>query len=129
MYIKQYPVRRIDGVESYWKINGGLRFLSRNSSILSPNLKRMLCNSLIQPHFDYAALIWYPNLRMKLKKKIQTSQKKAIRFCLQLDNRTSVNSGHFKTINWLNTFDRFRKTLNSSAFEFFHNNCLIFIAN
>ena len=31
------------------KVNSRLRFLYRNSSVLSPALKRMLCNALIQP--------------------------------------------------------------------------------
>ena len=25
----------------------------------------MLCNALIQPHFDYACTAWYPNLTKK----------------------------------------------------------------
>ena len=29
----------------------------------------MLCNALIQPHFDYACTAWYPNLTEKKKKR------------------------------------------------------------
>ena len=36
------------------KINGKLKFLYRKDSTLTPGLRRMLCNALIQPHFDYA---------------------------------------------------------------------------
>ena len=38
------------------------------NSFLIPGLRRMLCNALIQPHFDYACSVWYPNLNAKLKK-------------------------------------------------------------
>ena len=34
------------------KINGNLKFLYRKNRFLSPELRRMLCNALIQPHFD-----------------------------------------------------------------------------
>ena len=50
------------------KINGKLKFLYRKNSFLTPGLRRMLCNALIQPHFDYACSVWYPNLNAKLKK-------------------------------------------------------------
>ena len=50
------------------KISGILKFLYRKNSFLTPGLQRMLCNALIQPHFDYACSAWYPNLNAKLKK-------------------------------------------------------------
>ena len=34
------------------KINGKLKLLYRKNKFLSPELRRMLCNALIQPHFD-----------------------------------------------------------------------------
>ena len=36
------------------KINEKLKFLYRKNSFLTPGLRRMLCNALIQPHLDYA---------------------------------------------------------------------------
>ena len=36
------------------KVNSRLRFLYRKQSLLNTPLKRLLCNALIQPHFDYA---------------------------------------------------------------------------
>ena len=50
------------------KINGKLKFLYWKNSFLTPGLRRMLCNALIQPYFDYACSMWYPNLNAKLKK-------------------------------------------------------------
>ena len=58
------------------KMNGKLKFLYRKNRFLSPELRRMLCNALIQPHFDYACPAWYPNLTEKTKKKIQIMQNK-----------------------------------------------------
>ena len=39
------------------KINGKLKFLYRKDTVLRPDLLRMLCNALIQPHFDYVCRI------------------------------------------------------------------------
>ena len=44
------------------KFNNKLTFLHRKNSFLTPALRRLLCNALIQPHFDYACSAWYPNL-------------------------------------------------------------------
>ena len=44
------------------KIDGKLKFLYRKNSFLSPELQRMLCSPLIQPHFDCASPTWYPKL-------------------------------------------------------------------
>ena len=49
------------------KVNARLKFLHRKNKYLTPNLHRLLCNALIQPHFDYACSAWYPNLSKKLK--------------------------------------------------------------
>ncbi|MEO1917133.1 MAG: reverse transcriptase family protein, partial [Candidatus Thioglobus sp.] len=53
------------------KINGKLKFLYRNQNYLCYSLRRLLCNALIQPHFDFACLAWYPNLTKKIKMKLQ----------------------------------------------------------
>ena len=60
------------------KINGKLKFLYRKNKFLTPTLCRMLCNVIIQPQFDHACSVWYPNLNEKLKKKIQIAQNKCI---------------------------------------------------
>ena len=69
------------------KINKKIKFLYRKSQFLTTSLRRLLCNALIQPHFDYACSAWYPNLNKGLKKKLQITQNKCMRFCLQLGNR------------------------------------------
>ena len=81
------------------KVNARLKFLHRKNKYLTPNLRRLLCNALIQPHFDYACSAWYPNLSKKLKNRIQTLQNKCIRFCLQLDKMSHISQKEFETIN------------------------------
>ena len=91
------------------KINGRLKFLYRKQSFLGSSLRRMLCNALMQPHFDYAATAWFPNLNKKFKKKVQIAQNKCIRFCLFLGNRTHIGVNEFRKINWLPTRERFEQ--------------------
>ena len=81
------------------KVNARLTFLHRKNKYLTSNLHSLICNALIQPHFDYACSAWYPNLSKKLKNRIQTSQSKCIRFCLQLDKMSHISQKEFETIN------------------------------
>ena len=56
------------------KINEKLKFLYRKNKFLTPELRRMLCNALIWPHFDYAHSVSYPNLTKKKKINFQVFQ-------------------------------------------------------
>ena len=55
------------------KINNKLKFLYLKNDFLTPTLRRFLCNTLIQRHFDYACSAWYPHLSKKLKHRIRTT--------------------------------------------------------
>ena len=57
------------------KINVKLKFLYWKNKFLTPELCRMLCNALIQPHFDYACTAWYPNLTEKTKRRYNLCKK------------------------------------------------------
>ena len=35
-----------------------LNFYIEKKQILTPALRRLSCNALIQPHFDYASSVW-----------------------------------------------------------------------
>ena len=105
------------------KINGRIKFLYRKNRFLDSSLRRLLCNALVQPHFDYACSAWYPNLTQNLSKKLQTTQNKCIRFCLQLGNRSHIGATEFKQINWLPINERFSQCVCSTIFKFFNNNC------
>ena len=102
------------------KINGKLRFLYRQEKYLNPRLRRMLCNTLIQPHFDFACSAWYPNLTKGLKNKLQISQNKCIRFCLFLGNREGIRYKHLAKINWLPVVERVHQFIASSVYKFFN---------
>ena len=109
------------------KMNTRLKVLYRKNKFLSPQLRRLLCNALIQPHFDYACSVWYPNLNKKVKTKLQTLQNKCVRFCLQLDNKTHAGITEFKQINWLPVNYRFGHSLAANVFKFFDDKCPLYM--
>ena len=51
-------------------VNNRLKFLYRKQKFLTLSLCWLLCNALIQPHYDYACSAWYPSLNKRLSKKI-----------------------------------------------------------
>ena len=102
-------------------INGRLKFLYRKQKFLTYSLRQLLCNALIQPHYDYACSAWYPSLNKRLLKKIQISQNKCIRYCLKLDNRAHIGANEFKEINWLPTKERVSQCICVNVFKFFNN--------
>ena len=104
-------------------INNKLKFLYRKNRFLTPTLRRLLCNTLIQPHFDYAYSAWYPNLTKKLKNKIQTSQNKFIRFCPHLDKLTHITHEEFEILNWSPVTGRFNQCINSIVFKYVNDQC------
>ena len=105
------------------KVNGKLNFLYREDSFLTSGLRRMLCNALIQPHFDYTCSVWYPNLNGKLKKTLQIMQNKCICFCLKLDKIHHISEKDFKTINWLPVNQRVQQSLNVTVFKYVNKVC------
>ena len=105
------------------KINLRLRFLHRKNKFLTPALRRLLCNALIQPHFDYASSAWYPKLTQKMKNKIQITQYKCVRYCLQLDKMTNISKNEFEPPNWLPVKDRFNQSINSIVLKFYTKQC------
>ena len=105
------------------KINSRLNFLHRQNCFLTPPLRRLLCNALIQPLFDYACTAWFPNLSEKLRLRLQATQNKCIRFCLQLDEMSRICVNEFLELNWLNVHDRYLQFTDSDIFKFYNNQC------
>ena len=85
---------------------------------MTTSLRHLLCNALIQPHFDYACTAWYPNLCKYLKNKIQTTQNKCVRFCLNLDKMAHISHNEFEKLNWLPIIDRINQCILSTTFKF-----------
>ena len=88
------------------KANDRLKFLYRKSSFLTQYTKRLLINSLIQCHFDYASSAWFNGLTQELKNKLQVTQNKLVRFVLNLNPRSHVGRDEFSTVKWLPVQDR-----------------------
>ena len=55
------------------KNNNKLKFFSLKNSFLTPAMRCLVCNALVQPHFHYACSVSCPNIREKLKHRIQTT--------------------------------------------------------
>ena len=105
------------------KGNSRLKFLHRQKRFLTPPLRRLLFNALIQPLFDYACTAWFSNLSKRLKLRLQASQNKCIRFCLQLDKRSKIRVKTFLQLNWLNVHDRYLQFIVSEFFKFQNDQC------
>ena len=103
------------------KINNKIKFLYQKNIFLTPTVRRLLCNALIQQHFSYACFAWYRNLTKKLKNRNQTSQNKCIRFCLQLDKMMHISHKEFETLNWLPVTERFNQRINSIVSKYVNN--------
>ena len=101
-------------------VHNRLKFLYRKQKFLSLSLRRLLCNALIQPHFDYACAAWYPLLNKRQSKRIQIAQNKCIRYCLNLDNKAHVGTNEFLKINWLPTKKRVEQCICVNVFKFFN---------
>ena len=102
------------------KVNSPLKFLHRQNRFLT---RRLLCNALIQSLFDYACTVLFSNLSKRLKLHLQTSQKKYIRFCLQLDKRSKIRVKEILQLNWLNVHDRYLQFNLSVIFKFQNDQC------
>ena len=105
------------------KINSRLKFLYRQNKFLNTSLRRLLCNAMIQPFFDYACNAWYPNLNKKLKTRLQAAQNKCIRFCLKLGDRSRIKCKDFETINWLPIHERVSQYSVCNIYKFFAKTC------
>ena len=107
----------VHGTQGNNKKNARLKFLWRKHKFLPPPLKRLLCNALIQPHFDYASSAWYQNIHKKLSDKLQICQNKCIRFCLSLGNSSHTGISELKEINWLPVKARFEQNVTTHIFK------------
>ena len=58
--------------------NAKLKFLYCQSRYLTPAYRRLLCNALIEPHFEYGCSSWFPLFKKNLK--LQKAQKNVFAF-------------------------------------------------
>ena len=101
------------------KVSSKLSFLYRKQRYLDKDVRRLLCNAIIQHHYDYACSSWYPLLTKTLRKRLQVTQNKCIRFCLNLNNRVRIDKPKFKEINWLPIEKRVEQCISALVFKYF----------
>ena len=75
---------------------------------------------MIRLFFEYACNAWYPNINKKLKIRLQAAQNKCIKFCLKLNDRSSIKSKDFAKINWLPIHERLSQRFLCNIYEFFY---------
>ena len=68
MCVRRANVRRANDIKTckYKKVK--LKFLCKENRFLRTELRRMLCNALIQPRFEYTYPARYPDLTEKNEK-------------------------------------------------------------
>ena len=90
-------LRRVNGTNIVSKINIYLIFFHQKNKFLPPQLRWLLCNALIQPHFNYACSAGTPTSIKKSKQSYKLFKTKVyICFYLQLDNKACVGITEFK---------------------------------
>ena len=87
---------------------GRLAFLYRNSSLLDFQTRKTLCTALIQPYLDYCCSSWYEGITAELKTRLDTFQRKMIRFIFGFENRRHVGHLELKSLQWFSVPDRVR---------------------
>ena len=102
------------------KINAKLKFLYRQSRYITSAYRGLLCNALIQPHFDYGCSTWFPLLKKNLKVKPQKAQNKCIRFGLNIPPRPHIDPSHFRKINWLPHSERVKYCIANNVFKYWN---------
>ena len=104
-------------VKSLKKINTKLQFLYWQNDFLSPNLRRFLCNSLIQPQFDYACI--FGTLNQKIEKQVTGYKINASVF---VSNSTQgaqhIGATEFKEINLLQAKERVEQRIATKLFNY-----------
>lgn len=105
------------------KINSRIRFLYRQKHCLNMDMKKLLCNSLVQCHFDYASSSWYSGITKQLKHRLQVAQNKVVRFIHGYDFRTSLTVNDFSSIGWLNVENRVKQLRLNHVHKIYNKKC------
>ena len=100
------------------KINAKLKLLYQKSRFLIPAFRKLLCNALIQPHFDCGCSSRFPLLKKILKIKLQKAQNKYIYFCLNSPPRSRIDPLHPRKIKYRPDKDRVEQYIVHTVFKF-----------
>ena len=78
----------------------------RNGSLLDEKCKKILCAALVQPYIDYCCSSWYSGVSSHFKQRLDTLQRKMVRFVYALGFREHVGNSHLRELSWLSIPDR-----------------------
>ena len=85
---------------------GRLAFLYRNSRYLDMSCRKMLAAALVQPYMDYCISSWYSGISSYFKNRLDTLQRKLVRFINGFDWRHHVDCHDLRNLSWLTISDR-----------------------
>ena len=105
------------------KSTNKLKFLYRNTRNLDRKTKTMLTSALIQCHFDYGSAMWYSGLTCGLKKKLQITQNKVIKYILDAPPRTHVGATEFSNVSMLPVHFRVDQLKLNHMFNVINSHC------
>ncbi len=105
------------------KVNAKLKFLYRQRNFLDMNLRKLLCNSLIQCHFDYSCSSWYNGISKLLQKKLQIMQNKVVRYINDYGPRTSIRCSDLTNIGYLKTESRVKQLMLNHVHKIYNQTC------
>jgi len=111
------------------KVNKYLKFLYRNGKYFDSKCRKLLCQSMVQSHFDYSCNMWYRGLEKKLKVKLQCAQNKMIRYIKCYDSRTHLTYDDFKELRMLDVNRRVDYLTLSLMYNIFHGSAPTYLCN
>ena len=81
--------------------DGRLSFLYRYGRLLDLHTRKLLCNALVIPNLTYCASAWYPGIGVKLKNRLNTIQRKMVRYVNGWSPRSHVGKDEIVSLGWL----------------------------
>ena len=93
------------------------------------NTRKQLCQSLLQSYFDYAASSWYFGINLALKKKLQVSHNKIVRFILNLGPRDHVGWTEIKKAGFFSVHDRVSLLSVNLVHKIYHGKAPSYLSN
>ena len=107
------------------EVNARLKFMYRQGYFLISSMRKTLCNSLIQCHFDYARSSWYSSLSKYFQKRLQVTQNKnkVVRFINKYNSRRSVRSSDLSKLGMLNVENRVKQMRLNHVYRIYNDCC------
>lgn len=101
------------------KLASKINVLYRISDKITFDLRKMVYNAIIQPHYDYCSTL-YINCEKQQIDQMQKLQNRAMRYILKCDYRTSQDF-MLKTLNWMSVSQRIKYNVLILVFKMKNN--------